>query len=138
MGAGALGATSSFLLEPQAAAQAASRTWPPFVLVAGLLLIGVVAHEDGTFAAAGALLDRVAGGETALFLIAMGLVAVVTALLNLDTSVAFLTPVLIHVARRRDLPGERFLYGCVFMSNAASLLLPGSNLTNLSSSPGST
>ena len=44
---------------------------------------------------------------------------------------AFLTPVLIHVTRRRGSREEPFLYGCVFMSNAASLLLPGSNLTNL-------
>ena len=34
-------------------AAAAARTWPPFVLVAGLLLIGAVAYEDGTFQAAG-------------------------------------------------------------------------------------
>jgi len=121
----------AFLLESRAATQAASRTWPPLVVVAGLLAIGVMAYEDGTFGAAGALLDRLPGGETALFLTAMALVAVTTALLNLDTSVAFLTPVLIHVTRRRGSREEPFLYGCVFMSNAASLLLPGSNLTNL-------
>ena len=131
LAAGGAGAAVAFLLEPRAATQAASRTWPPFVLVAGLLTIGVVAYEDGTFGAAGGLLDRLPGGETALFLTAMALVAVTTALLNLDTSVAFLTPVLIHVTRRRSSREEPFLYGCVFMSNAASLLLPGSNLTNL-------
>ena len=57
----------AFLLESRAATQAASRTWPPLVVVAGLLAIGV-AYEDGTFGAAGALLDRLPGGETALFL----------------------------------------------------------------------
>jgi arsenical pump membrane protein len=77
------------------------------------------------------LLDRLPGGETALFLTAMALAAVVTALLNLDASVAFLPPVLIHLARRRGAREEPFLYGCVLMSNAASLLLPESNLTNL-------
>jgi arsenical pump membrane protein len=113
------------------AAAAASRTWPPFVLVAGLLLIGAVAYEDGTFEAAGALLDRLPGGERTLYVVAMGLVAGVTVVLNLDTSVAFLTPVLVGAARRRGGSEERLLYGCVFLSNAASLLLPGSNLTNL-------
>jgi arsenical pump membrane protein len=113
------------------AAAAASRTWPPFVLVAGLLLIGAVAYEDGTFEAAGALLDRLPGGEPVLYVVAMGLVAGVTVVLNLDTSVAFLTPVLVGAARRRGASEERLLYGCVFLSNAASLLLPGSNLTNL-------
>jgi arsenical pump membrane protein len=61
----------------------------------------------------------------------LGLVACVTALLNLDTSVVFLTPVLVHAARARSLDERPFLYGTVFMSNAASTLLPGSNLTNL-------
>src|SRR5262249_48745111 len=46
-------------------------------------------------------------------------------------AVVFLTPVLLHAARRRGLDEEPFLYGAVFMANSASLLLPGSNLTNL-------
>jgi len=61
----------------------------------------------------------------------LSLVAVVTAVLNLDTAVVFLTPVLVHAARQRRLDERPFLYGSVFMANAASLLLPGSNLTNL-------
>jgi arsenical pump membrane protein len=56
---------------------------------------------------------------------------VVTAVLNLDTAVVFLTPVLVFAARRRRVGVEPFLYGCVFMANASSLFLPGSNLTNL-------
>jgi arsenical pump membrane protein len=110
---------------------AATQTWPPFVLVAGLLLIGAVADADGLFEAVGA---RIAGAPLrprVLLVVLLGLVAVVTAVLNLDTSVVFLTPVLVHAARRRGLDERPFLYGSVFMSNAASLLLPGSNLTNL-------
>lgn len=42
-----------------------------------------------------------------------------------------MTPVLLHLARERGLDERPFLYGAVFMSNAASLFLPGSNLTNL-------
>jgi len=70
-------------------------------------------------------------GPRALLLLALALVAVVTSVLNLDTSVFFLTPVLIHLARHRGIGEAAFLYGAVFMSNAASLFLPGSNLTNL-------
>jgi len=55
----------------------------------------------------------------------------VTAVLNLDTAVFFLTPVLIHLARARGSSEEPYLYAAVFMSNAGSLFLPGSNLTNL-------
>ena len=38
-------------LHPTAARSAAAQDWPPFVLVAGLLLIGFVADDDGLFAA---------------------------------------------------------------------------------------
>ena len=61
----------------------------------------------------------------------MALVAAVTVVLNLDTSVVFLTPILLHVARRRGVNETANLYGAIFMANASSLLLPGSNLTNL-------
>jgi arsenical pump membrane protein len=110
---------------------AAAQVWPAFALVAGLLLVGVVAEQDGLFAAAGTLLARLPLGARALYAVALGLVTAVTAVLNLDTSVFFLTPVLLHLARRRGLDETPFLYGVVFMSNSASLFLPGANLTNL-------
>ncbi|HEY3962354.1 MAG TPA: SLC13 family permease [Gaiellaceae bacterium] len=113
------------------AAAALRQTWPPFVLVAGLLLIGAVAAADDLFEAVGA---RVAGlriGAVPLLLALLAVDAVVTVVLNLDTAVVFLTPVLLHGARRRGLSEAPFLYGCVFMANASSTLLPGSNLTNL-------
>ncbi len=119
------------LLAPARAGEAAEQAWQPFVLVAGLLLIGLLAADDGLFAAAGARLARLPGGGVTLLVALLLLVAVVTAVLNLDTSVVFLTPVLVHSARRRGLAEAGFLYGAVFMSNSASLLLTGSNLTNL-------
>ena len=110
---------------------AAAQAWPPFVLVAGLLMVGVVAHEDGLFHRAGRALDGLPGGGSALFAACVLLVTVVTAILNLDTAVVFLTPVLVLAARHRGLDEEPFLYAAVFMANASSLYLPGSNLTNL-------
>jgi arsenical pump membrane protein len=110
---------------------AANQTWPPFVLVAGLLTIGVVAHQDGLFEMLGSRAARLRAHPAALLVALLGVVAAVTTVLNLDTSVAFLTPVLILAARAQGLDEEPFLYGTLFMSNAASLLLPGSNLTNL-------
>jgi arsenical pump membrane protein len=110
---------------------AANQVWPPFVLVAGLLLIGAAAAEDGLFEATGARLAGSRLGDRGLLVALLGLVATVTAVLNLDTAVVFLTPVLVYAARRRGVDERAFLYGSVFMANAASLLLPGSNLTNL-------
>lgn len=105
--------------------------WPPFVLVAGLLLVGLVADGDGLFAAAGYRAARLAASSGILFAGATVLIGLVTATLNLDTSVAFLTPVLVYTARSRDSGEAPLLYGCLLLSNAGSLLLPGSNLTNL-------
>jgi arsenical pump membrane protein len=112
-------------------AGATSQTWPPFVLVTGLLLIGERAAGDGLFDAIGARLASQRLGRRGLLVALLGLVAVVTAVLNLDTAVVFLTPVLVHAARRRGVDERAFLYGSVFMANSASLLFPGSNLTNL-------
>jgi arsenical pump membrane protein len=110
---------------------ALSQSWPPFALILGLLLVGLLAHRDGLFAWGAGGLQRIPGGPAALLAAALALVALVTAVLNLDTAVVFLTPVLILAAGDRGLAVEPFLYGCVFMANASSLFLPGSNLTNL-------
>ena len=118
-------------LDPAAARSAATQTWPAFVLVAGLLLVGLVAATDGLFAAAGGRMAAAAPSGATLFAGVAALVAVVTAVLNLDTAVAFIAPVLVHTARRRREDAAALLALCLLMSNAASLLLPGSNLTNL-------
>jgi arsenical pump membrane protein len=118
-------------ISPTDARSAADQNWPPFVLVAGLLLIGLVADDDGLFAAAGHQLARTLRNGVVLFIGAAVMIGIVTALLNLDTSVAFLTPVLIYTARRRGEGEAPLLYGCLLLSNTASLFLPGSNLTNL-------
>jgi arsenical pump membrane protein len=110
---------------------AVQQAWPAFVLVTGLLLVGLAAHSDGLFAQAGRQLERVPGPPVALLAASMALVTVVTAVLNLDTAVVFLTPVVVLAARRRGVDEEPFLFAAVFMANASSLYLPGSNLTNL-------
>ena len=111
--------------------EAVAQSWPPFVLVAGLLLIGAVDEADGLFAALGARAERLGGGPVVLLAALLGLEAVVTAVLNLDTAVVFMTPIALHAARQRECDVRPFLYGALFMANGASLLLPGSNLTNL-------
>ncbi|HEX3981608.1 MAG TPA: SLC13 family permease [Acidimicrobiales bacterium] len=130
-GIGVIGLVAALALDTGQATSAASQVWPPFVLVAGLLLVGLVADHDGLFAAAGHRLARSAPSGFALFAGAGLLVAGVTALLNLDTSVVFLTPVLVYAARSRGQGEVPLVVACLLLSNAGSLLLPGSNLTNL-------
>jgi len=128
---GVVGLIVVFSVNAHAARAAASQDWSPFVLVSGLLLIGLVADGDGLFAAAGNTLARLSSNGVVLFFGAALMISVVTALLNLDTSVAFLTPVLVYAARSRGSAEAPLLYGCLLLSNAGSLFLPGSNLTNL-------
>ena len=122
---------AAVVIAPHDARAAAAQDWPPFVLVSGLLLVGLVANEDGLFAAGGHALARAAPGGVALYAGTVVLVVSVTTLLNLDTSVTFLTPVLVYAARSRGEGEAPLLYACLLLSNAGSLLLPGSNLTNL-------
>jgi arsenical pump membrane protein len=112
-------------------ASALQATWPPFVLVAGLLLIGHTASGEGLFRRLGAWCASAPGGARGTFVVTMGAVALVTAVLNLDTSVVFMTPVALQAARAEGADETAFVFGTIFMSNSASLLLPGSNLTNL-------
>jgi arsenical pump membrane protein len=109
---------------------AAAQAWPPFVLVAGLILVGLAAARDGVFDALGAALGRAPRGPRGLAL-ALGLTAATSAILNLDTAAVFATPILVLAARRRGEDERPYLYGALFMANAGSLFLPGSNLTNL-------
>lgn len=108
-----------------------SHSWQPFVLVTGLLLIGHVAAGEGLFSWLGARVAMTPGNDLALLCTTMVAVALVTAVLNLDTSVVFMTPVALHAARGRRSDEVAFAYGAILMSNSASLLLVGSNLTNM-------
>ncbi len=128
---GVLTAAAAAIADPDDAKLATEQVWPAFVLVTGLLLVGLVADDDGIFSAGGHLLARFSSSGVVLFAGSVALVGVVTAVLNLDTSVVFLTPVLVYAARIRGGGEAPLLYGCLMLSNAGSLILPGSNLTNL-------
>ena len=62
-------------------------------------MIGQVTGTEGVFEALAGRIARAPLSPRGLLGALLALVAVATALLNLDTSVAFLTPVLVHVAK---------------------------------------
>jgi arsenical pump membrane protein len=128
---GVSAAIAAVAAAPDSARAAAAQDWPPFVLVAGLLLVGLVAEHDGLFASGGQMLARLAPNGLVLYAGTAVLVVTATTLLNLDTSVTFLTPVLVYAARSRGEGEAPLLYACLLLSNAGSMMLPGSNLTNL-------
>jgi di/tricarboxylate transporter len=61
------GLAVSAALHSSTAHAAASGDWPPFILVAGLLPIGLVADDDRLFAFVGHQLARLAGNGVVLF-----------------------------------------------------------------------
>jgi hypothetical protein len=65
-------ALGAFGADRGTAASAASSTWPPFVLVAGLLLIGRVAFDDEMFDQAAALTCRIGGSGRVLLIVPAG------------------------------------------------------------------
>lgn len=134
--AGAAAAVAAAAAKPAAAGSAASQAWPAFVLVAGLLLVGLVAASDGLFVAAGRALSRVCPTPGLLFGGLAATVVAVSAVLNLDTAVAFLTPIAVSASRSQSDDSKAPVTGallpaCILLANAGSLVLPGSNLTNL-------
>ncbi len=128
---GLVAGTAAALARPHDARAALDQDWSPFVLVTGLLLVGLVANDDGLFSRLGDRLARVSANGAVFFCWVAAITGVVTAVLNLDTAVAFLTPVLVYAARRRGGGEAPVLYGVLMLANAGSLFLPGSNLTNL-------
>jgi arsenical pump membrane protein len=95
-------------------------------LVAMMVLARACAAE-GLFEALGDRVARLAHGSgLRLLAYAVGLAAVVTAVMSLDATVVLLTPVLIAASPRRA-----YAYATVRLANSASTLLPVSNLTNL-------
>ena len=105
-----VGMCSTVLSPPPDSRLPRFQDWPPFVLVSGLLLIGLLADDDGVFAAAGHRLARTSRSGVALFVGAALMIGLVTAALNLNTSVAFLTPVLAYAARSRGEAEAALLY----------------------------
>jgi arsenical pump membrane protein len=71
------------------------------------------------------------GSYPALFLLCVGLGAVTTMTLNLDTTAVLLTPVILALAFTLGIAPLPLAMTMVWLANTASLLLPVSNLTNL-------
>ncbi|ADB53781.1 SLC13 family permease [Conexibacter woesei] len=105
---------------------------PTLGFLAAVLVLGHLCEREGLFAAAGRLLARHAeDSPPRLLALVFALAAGVTAVLGLDATVVLLTPVVLAGAATLRLRERPHIYACVHLANAASLLLPVSNLTNL-------
>ncbi|MFJ4437854.1 SLC13 family permease [Streptomyces sp. NPDC088923] len=109
------------------------RTLLPVVgFLALVLMLAQLCAADGLFHVAGAWVARWCGGSAQRMLGGVfAVAAVVTAALSLDATVVLLTPVVFATAAHAGARPRPQVYATAHLANAASLLLPVSNLTNL-------
>ncbi|KLO25731.1 SLC13 family permease [Mycobacterium haemophilum] len=96
-----------------------------------VLVLAKLCDDEGLFEAAGAAMARVRVGSHGLLQHVFVIAATITAALSLDATVVLLTPVVLATVRRLRTPMRPYAYATAHLANAASLLLPVSNLTNL-------
>jgi arsenical pump membrane protein len=113
------------------AATEAARLLRVVAFLGAILVLAKMCDDEGLFEAAGAAMARAGGGSRRLLRQVFVIAAVVTATLSLDATVVLLTPVVLTTVRRLRAPVRPHAYATAHLANAASLLLPVSNLTNL-------
>jgi arsenical pump membrane protein len=95
-------------------------------------LLSKLVERSGFFDWAAAHAARGAAGRgDRLFRNVFVLGALTTVTLSLDTTALLVTPLVLACVRRLEAPPRPYVFACAFVANAASLLLPVSNLTNL-------
>ncbi|OBK30304.1 arsenic transporter [Mycobacterium asiaticum] len=96
-----------------------------------VLVLAKLCDDEGLFEAAGAAMARGTSSSRALLGKVFVVSSVITAVLSLDATVVLLTPVVLATVRRLRTAVRPYAYATAHLANAASLLLPVSNLTNL-------
>jgi arsenical pump membrane protein len=113
------------------AAAEAAQLLPVVAFLGAVLVLAKMCDDEGLFEAAGAAMARGRVGGKRLLRQVFVIAAVITAALSLDATVVLLTPVVLTTVRRLRAPVRPHAYATAHLANAASLLLPVSNLTNL-------
>jgi arsenical pump membrane protein len=113
------------------AAAEASRLSRVVAFLGAVLVLAKMCDDEGLFEAAGAAMARARFGSRRLLRQVFAIAATITAVLSLDATVVLLTPVVLTTVRRLRAPVRPHAYATAHLANAASLLLPVSNLTNL-------
>lgn len=115
-----------------AAVDAIARGTDVYAFLIGIMALAELARREHLFAwGATVLLRRANGSQPRLFALVYAVGAVVTVLLSNDTTVVVLTPAVVAALSQTDADPLPYLFGCAFIANAASFVLPISNPANL-------
>jgi len=127
----AIAGTVAIALQPAAALSAARATLGPFVTLAAIIGGSVLANRLGAFRLAARLLVPGRAPRTAAAAAVLAFTALLSALANLDVAVVVAVPVAMRAANGHRLPAGRLAVAVAVTANAASFLLPTSNVTSL-------
>jgi Na+/H+ antiporter NhaD/arsenite permease-like protein len=116
---------------PAALPSAARATLGPFVTVAAIIAGSVLAGRLGVFRALAGLLIGGRASRVAAAASVLAFTALVSGLANLDVAVVVATPVAMAAARCHRIDAGRLAVAVPITANAASFLLPTSNITSL-------
>jgi Na+/H+ antiporter NhaD/arsenite permease-like protein len=118
-------------LRPGALLPAAAATLGPFATLAAIIAGSVLAGRLGVFRILAGLLIRDRAPRALVAVSVLAFTAVVSGLVNLDVAVVVAMPVALEAARRHGLSAGRLAVAVAITANAASFLLPTSNITSL-------
>jgi arsenical pump membrane protein len=120
------------LLPTEEAGATMRRILPLLLFLGSVIVLAELTAAAEVFDVIAARIAIVARGHYfALFLLCVLLASLTTITLNLDTTAVLLTPVILALAGKVQLPAAPLAMTTVWLANTASLLLPVSNLTNL-------
>jgi arsenical pump membrane protein len=127
-----VGAVATRLLPAADAAQTVRRIVPLLLFLGAVIVLAELTAKAEVFDVIAARAAIAASGSLpVLFLLSAAFAAATAMFLNLDTTAVLLTPVMLALAEKVDVPGAPLAMTTVWLANTASLLLPVSNLTNL-------
>jgi arsenical pump membrane protein len=118
-------------LRPHDLLPAVRATAGPFATLAAIIAGSVLAGRAGVFRVLAGLLIRDRAPRAVAAAAVLTLTALLSGLVNLDVAVVVAMPVALEAARRHGLPAGRACVAVAITANAASFLLPTSNITSL-------
>jgi arsenical pump membrane protein len=118
-------------LRPEAVLPAAAATLGPFATLAAVIAGSALAGRLGVFAALARFLIRDQAPRPVAAASVLAFTALLSGLVNLDVAVVVAMPVALEAARRHGMSAGRLAVAVAITANAASFLLPTSNITSL-------
>jgi arsenical pump membrane protein len=118
-------------IQPQALLPAARATLGPFAMLAAIIVGSVLAGRLGLFRALAGLLIRDRASPVVAAASVLAFTALLSGLVNLDVAVIVAMPVALEAAGRQRMSAGRLAVAVAITANAASFLLPTSNITSL-------